>query len=55
MSVEGYDADTTESTLKRVPKRVEGAAPNQRWDMPELHQAGTGVSTRRPHQGPAQP
>ena len=48
MSVDGYDADTTKSTLKIYEKRVEGAAPNQRWDMPELHQAGTGVSTRRP-------
>ena len=48
MSVEGYDADTSKSTLKVYEKRVEGAAPNQRWDMPELQQAGTGVSTRRP-------
>jgi methionine synthase II (cobalamin-independent) len=48
MAVEGYDADTSKATLKIYEKRVEGAAPNQRWDMPELQQAGTGVSTRRP-------
>jgi 5-methyltetrahydropteroyltriglutamate--homocysteine methyltransferase len=48
MAVEGYDADTSKSTLKIYEKRVEAAAPNQRWDMPELQQAGTGVATRRP-------
>jgi 5-methyltetrahydropteroyltriglutamate--homocysteine methyltransferase len=48
MAVEGYDADASKSTLKSYEKRVEAAAPNQRWDMPELQQAGTGVSTRRP-------
>jgi len=48
MAVEGYDADASKSTLKSYEKRVEAAAPNQRWDMPELQHAGTGVSTRRP-------
>ena len=47
MAVEGYDADASKSTLKSYEKRVEAAAPNQRWDMPELQHAGTGVSTRR--------
>src|SRR5262245_10095028 len=48
MAVEGYDADASKSTLKSYEKRVEAAAPNQLWDMPELQHAGTGVSTRRP-------
>jgi 5-methyltetrahydropteroyltriglutamate--homocysteine methyltransferase len=48
MAVDGYDADASKSTLKSYEKRVEAAAPNQRWDMPELQHAGTGVSTRRP-------
>ena len=48
MADEGYDADISKSTLKIYERRVEAAAPNQRWDMPELQQAGTGVSTRRP-------
>jgi len=48
MAVEGYDADASKSTLKSYEKRVEAAAPNRRWDMPELQHAGTGVSTRRP-------
>jgi len=45
-SVEGYDADR--STLKAYEKRVEGAAPGQRWDIPAMHHAGTAVSHRRP-------
>jgi len=44
-SVDGYDA--TRSTLKVYERRVEGAAPGQRWDVPLQH-AGTAVSHRRP-------
>ena len=44
-SVDGFDA--TRSTLKVYERRVEGAAPGQRWDIP-LQQAGTAVSHRRP-------
>src|SRR5258707_11459657 len=45
-SVEGYDANR--STLKVYEKRVEGAAPGQRWDIAQMHHAGTAVSHRRP-------
>jgi 5-methyltetrahydropteroyltriglutamate--homocysteine methyltransferase len=45
-SVEGYDA--SRSTLKVYERRVEGAAPGQRWDIREMHDAGTAVSHRRP-------
>jgi len=45
-SVEGYDA--ARSTLHVYERRVEGAAPGQRWDMRELHDVGTAVSHRRP-------
>ncbi len=45
-SVEGYDANR--STLKVYEQRVEGAAPGQRWDIPQMHHAGTAVSHRRP-------
>ncbi len=45
-SVEGYDA--SRSTLKVYERRVEGAAPGQRWDIPTMHHAGTAVSHRRP-------
>ncbi len=45
-SVEGYDA--SRSTLKVYEQRVEGAAPLQRWDVREMHDAGTAVSHRRP-------
>ena len=45
-SVEGYDA--TRSTLKVYERRVEGAAPGQRWEIPTLQHAGTAVSHRRP-------
>src|SRR5262249_15680054 len=55
MAVDGYDADKSKSTLKIYEKRVEGAAPNQRWDMPELQHAGTGGSTRPPPQAPPRP
>src|SRR5580693_5403201 len=45
-SVEGYDANR--STLKVYERRVEGAAPGQRWDIAQMHDAGTAVSHRRP-------
>ena len=45
-SVEGYDA--SRSTLKVYEQRVEGAAPGQRWDIAQMHHAGTAVSHRRP-------
>jgi len=45
-SVEGFDA--APSTLGVYERRVEGAAPLQRWDIKELHEAGTAISHRRP-------
>src|ERR1700733_13530058 len=45
-SVEGYDANR--STLKVYERRVDGAAPLQRWEIPTLQHAGTAVSHRRP-------
>ena len=45
-SVEGYDA--ARSTLHVYERRVEGAAPGQRWDIREMHDVGTAVSHRRP-------
>ena len=45
-SVEGYDANR--STLKVYEQRVEGSAPGQRWDIAQMHDAGTAVAHRRP-------
>ena len=45
-SVEGYDA--SRSTVKVYERRVEGAAPGQRWDISQMHDVGTAVSHRRP-------
>src|SRR5579863_2403197 len=45
-AVTGYDTDR--STLKAYERRVAGAAPGRRWDIPALHEAGTAVSHRRP-------
>jgi 5-methyltetrahydropteroyltriglutamate--homocysteine methyltransferase len=45
-AVEGYDANR--STLKVYQRRVEGASPLQRWEIPKLQEAGTAVSHRRP-------
>jgi 5-methyltetrahydropteroyltriglutamate--homocysteine methyltransferase len=45
-AVEGFDA--ARSTLKVYERRVEGSAPLQRWEIPELQHAGTAVSHRRP-------
>jgi 5-methyltetrahydropteroyltriglutamate--homocysteine methyltransferase len=45
-SVQGYDANR--STLKVYEQRVEGSAPGQRWDIAQMHHAGTAVAHRRP-------
>src|ERR1700722_14526037 len=41
-SVEGYDA--SRSTLKVYEQRVEGSAPGQRWDIAQMHHAGTALT-----------
>src|SRR5712671_2693114 len=46
VAVEGYDANR--STLKVYERRVDGAAPLQRWDIQQMHDVGTAVSHRRP-------
>src|SRR5262249_13145780 len=45
-AVEGYDPNR--STLQVSERRVEGSPPLQRWDIPQMHDAGTAVSHRRP-------
>ena len=45
-AVEGFDA--ARSTVKSNERRVEGAAPGQRWDIREMHNVGTAISHRRP-------
>jgi 5-methyltetrahydropteroyltriglutamate--homocysteine methyltransferase len=45
-AVEGFDAGA--STVHTYERRVEGSAPGQRWEIPELGSAGTAVSHRRP-------
>jgi 5-methyltetrahydropteroyltriglutamate--homocysteine methyltransferase len=45
-AVEGFDANRT--TIKGNERRVEGAAPGQRWEIKEMHSSGTAVSHRRP-------
>ena len=45
-AVEGFDANR--STIKSNERRVEGAAPGQRWEIQEMHNTGTAVSHRRP-------
>jgi 5-methyltetrahydropteroyltriglutamate--homocysteine methyltransferase len=45
-AVEGFDANR--STIKSNERRVEGAAPGQRWEIKEMHNTGTAVSHRRP-------
>src|SRR5262245_64654773 len=45
-AVEGYDASP--STLKVYERRVEGSSPLRRWDIAQMHDAGTAVSHRRP-------
>ncbi len=45
-SVAGYDAKPT--TIKENERRVDGAAPGQRWEVPAAKQAHSAVSQRRP-------
>ena len=45
-AVEGFDAGA--SKLHTYERRVEGAAPGQRWEIPDLGGHGTAVSHRRP-------
>ena len=45
-AVAGYDA--TRSTVRDSERRVEGAAPGQRWEVPAAKQAHNAVSQRRP-------
>jgi len=45
-AVEGFDAGA--SKLHTYERRVEGAAPGQRWEIPDLGAHGTAVSHRRP-------
>jgi 5-methyltetrahydropteroyltriglutamate--homocysteine methyltransferase len=45
-AVEGFDAGA--SKLHTYERRVEGAAPLQRWEIPDLGSHGTAVSHRRP-------
>ena len=46
LAVEGYDA--VASDLSAYQKRVEGAAPLQRWNIPKMGHTGTAVAHRRP-------
>jgi 5-methyltetrahydropteroyltriglutamate--homocysteine methyltransferase len=46
LSIGGYDAKR--ETLKLHEKRSEGAAPLQRWNIPDLGGQGTPISHRRP-------
>jgi 5-methyltetrahydropteroyltriglutamate--homocysteine methyltransferase len=45
-AVEGYDAKPM--TLQENERRVEGAAPGQRWEVPAEKQAHSAVAQRRP-------
>lgn len=45
-AVEGFDAGA--SKLNTYERRVEGAAPGQRWEIPDIGSHGTAVSHRRP-------
>jgi 5-methyltetrahydropteroyltriglutamate--homocysteine methyltransferase len=45
-AVEGFDANR--STIRSNERRVEGAAPGQRWEIKQMHNTGTAVSHRRP-------
>ncbi len=46
LAVGGYVA--APETVALHEKRIEGSQPNQRWEIPDLHGAGTPVSHRRP-------
>src|SRR4051812_8291215 len=45
-AVEGFDAGA--SKAKVYERRVEGASPLRRWEIPEMGSHGTAVSHRRP-------
>jgi 5-methyltetrahydropteroyltriglutamate--homocysteine methyltransferase len=45
-AVEGYDAKPM--TVKENERRVEGAAPGQRWEVPKEKEAHSAVAQRRP-------
>jgi 5-methyltetrahydropteroyltriglutamate--homocysteine methyltransferase len=45
-AVDGYDQKQT--TIKENERRVEGAAPGQRWEVPKDKEAHSAVSQRRP-------
>jgi 5-methyltetrahydropteroyltriglutamate--homocysteine methyltransferase len=45
-AVSGYDA--ARSTIHDAERRVEGATPMQRWDIPRMGETGTAVAHRRP-------
>jgi 5-methyltetrahydropteroyltriglutamate--homocysteine methyltransferase len=45
-AVEGFDAER--STVESNERRVAGATPGRRWDIPRLHGRGAAVSHRRP-------
>src|SRR5215831_1627937 len=45
-AVEGFDAER--STVESNERRVAGATPGRRWDIPRLHGSGAAVSHRRP-------
>lgn len=46
LAVGGYES--AQETVALHERRAEGAQPNQRWEIPDLHGAGTPVSHRRP-------
>ena len=45
-AVEGFDAER--STIQSNERRVAGATPGRRWDIPDMHDGGTAVTHRRP-------
>ena len=45
-SVKGFDAPA--ATVKEAKFRSEGAAPMQRWDIPNLYGVGPAIQSRRP-------
>lgn len=45
-SVDGFDAPA--ATVKEITFRSEGAAPMQRWDIPNLYGVGPAIQSRRP-------
>src|SRR5260370_8279416 len=45
-AVEGFDAER--STIESNERRVAGATPGRRWDIPDMHDSGTGGTHRPP-------